>query len=174
MGAFYGKLNLIPHLIRTNCLALSTCPWAGSGDVAAGQQRSVVEQHSLVFPLGMGLLGQPDPSACSQQCHRHHNSSSTAAAVELGKCLSRFSCARASFSQVIRKVTQVSADATSRYTQPPPGWEGFVTLWKKHPHHQKQIPQGKSGTVHRDFPEAQREGRHTTPAQSPFPPSEQG
>lgn len=56
----------------------------------------------------------------------------------------------------------------------PPGWEGFLTLWKKHPHHQKQIPQGKSCTVHRNLTEVQREGRHTTPAQSPFLPSEQG
>lgn len=90
MWAFYGKLNLIPHLIRTNCLALSTCPWAGSGDVAAGQQRSVVEQHSLVFPLGMGLLGQADLSACSQQCHRHHSSSSTAAAGNWGNAFPDF------------------------------------------------------------------------------------
>lgn len=57
--------------------------------------------------------------------------------------------------------------------QQTPGWEGFLTLWKEDPHHQKQIPQGKSRTVHRSFPEVQREGRHSTPAESPFPPSEQ-
>lgn len=58
--------------------------------MAAGQQRSVVEQHSLVFPLGMGLLGQADLSACSQQCHRHHSSSSTAAAGNWGNAFPDF------------------------------------------------------------------------------------
>lgn len=149
----------MPHLIRTNCCALSTCPWAGSRAVAVGQQHCVVEQHSLVFPLGMGLLSQVDLSACSQQCHKHLLQQQPG----IGEMpFQIFLCKGIIYPGYPRgNPGYLLLLAPGEHT---PGWEEFLTLWKKHPHHQTQIPQGKSSTVHRNVPEVQREGRYSTPA----------
>lgn len=103
--------------------------------MAVGQQHCVVEQHSLVFPLGMGLLSQADLSACSQQCHRHHNSPSTAAARNWGNAFPDFPVQGHHLPRLLRgKPGYLLLLAPGQLT---PGWEGFLTLWKKHPHHQK-------------------------------------
>lgn len=149
--AFNGKLNLIPHLIITDCVgscsvslvrALKLCEdeWP-----RAARRPPAAEQHSLAFPRGTGFLGHVY-SVCllgtvTQKleflCH--------SSIQELGKCLSEliFPCNRASFTQIIWKEVFVADTSPARTPQTLPGCEGFLRLWEKYtaemplPHHQK-------------------------------------
>lgn len=143
--AFYGKLNLIPHLLKTNYLvfcSVSLCElWScvRMSGLRPARRPPTAEQHSLAFLRGTSFLGQVYFVCLLLAMTQKLEFLLYSSIQELGKC-------PATGLRVLKIIwnEDLAADISTADTpQTPPGCEGFLSLWKKCmpemrlPHHQK-------------------------------------